>query len=59
LLTSLLVMSCALSVIVGEGVSILTGYMGAPIVKPLIAAFVIWGLGEGALYVLDRNRFGG
>ena len=52
----LLGISAVLSFVVGDLISILTAMLFAPVVKPIVAALVIWGLGEGAIYVLDRHE---
>jgi len=51
----LLGISAVLSFVVGDLISLLTAMLFAPVVKPIVAALVIWGLGEGAIYVLDRH----
>lgn len=51
----LLGISVILSLIVGDVIAILTAMVLAPIVKPLVAGLVIWGLGEGAIYILDHH----
>lgn len=51
----LLGISAVLSFVVGDVISLLTAMLFAPVVKPIVAALVIWGLGEGAIYVLDRH----
>ena len=56
LLGGLLLVSFLLSWVIAEAISFLSAYVAAPIVKPLIAGLVIWGLGEGAIYILDQQR---
>lgn len=51
----LLGVSAILSFIVGDVIALLTAMLFAPIVKPLVAGLVIWGLGEGAIYILDHH----
>ncbi len=51
----LLGISAILSLFVGEAVAFLTAMVAAPVVKPLVAGLVIWGLGEGTIYVLDHH----
>jgi len=51
----LLGISAVLSFVVGDLIALLTAMLFAPVVKPIVAALVIWGLGEGAIYILDRH----
>ena len=53
----LLGISFVLSLLVGEAVTFLSAFVAAPIVKPIVAALVIWGLGESAIAILDKQRF--
>ena len=51
----LLGVSAILSLVVGEAIALLTAMVAAPVVKPLVAGLVIWGLGEGTIYILDHH----
>jgi uncharacterized protein (DUF697 family) len=55
MLAGLLGISFVLSIVVGEVVSLISAFVAAPIVKPLVAGLVIWGLGAGAIFILDRQ----
>jgi len=57
MLAGLLAISFVLSLAIGEVVSLLTGYLAVWIIKPLVAALIIWGLGASAIYILDRETF--
>lgn len=52
----LLAVSFVLSIAIGEIVSTLLLFVGAFVVKPLVAGCVIWGLGESAIYLLDQQK---
>jgi uncharacterized protein (DUF697 family) len=55
LVIGLLVVSTILTLIVGELLGTLAWMIGLGwLIKTVVAALVIWGLGEGAIYVLDR-----
>lgn len=53
-LVGLLGISFVLSIGIGELVTIASAYIGGLVVKPLVAALVIWGLGYAEMVILDK-----